>query len=109
MIDIAALNQAEVLAALYNHSKAQGLGFLQYDPTPMTPEEAARLLEHETSFDYVKGRVLKIDLSTSDLDERLYDRDNGEAAARRALAPLFAAVPAETASTEPAVPGGEDA
>jgi hypothetical protein len=34
-IDLKGLNKAAVLAALYNASKPQGMGFLQYDPTPM--------------------------------------------------------------------------
>lgn len=36
-------------------------------------------------FDYLQGRVMKVDLAGDELDPRLYDRDNGEGAARRAI------------------------
>jgi hypothetical protein len=45
-------------------------------------------------FDYLHGRVMKIGLNTDDLEERLYDRDNGQGAAERALASLLLRVPA---------------
>lgn len=88
MLNISRVNKAAALAALYNASKAQGMGLLHYDPSPMSVQEAASLLEKTESFDYLKGRVMKINLSGSWLDPRLYDRDNGEGVAARALAPL---------------------
>lgn len=84
-ISLAGLNKADVLAVLYNRSKPQGMGFLQYDPKPMTREEAQGYLEKTTYFDYLKGRVMKIDLSSDVLDQRLYDRDNGNGAAASAI------------------------
>lgn len=79
MVDITGLDKAAVLAALYNASKPQGMGFMHYDPKPMTTEEAAKILaDGSPYFDYLKGRVMKIDLkSDTALEERLYDRDNG--------------------------------
>jgi hypothetical protein len=85
MIDISKIAKSAVLAALYNAAKPQGMGFMHYDPTPMTPSEAAALLAQTTSFDYLKGRVMKIDLSGNQLDPYLYDRDNGQGAAERAI------------------------
>ena len=85
MIALKGLNKAEVLAALYNASTPQGMGFLQYDPAPMTVDEATSLLEQRTYFDYLKGRVMKIDLGGEELDPRLYDRDNGNGAAALAI------------------------
>ncbi|GAG30986.1 unnamed protein product, partial [marine sediment metagenome] len=38
-----------------------------------------------TYFDYLKGRVMKINLSSDELRTALYDRDNGEGAAAQAL------------------------
>lgn len=84
-ISLKGMNKAVVLAALYNASKPQGMGFLQYDPTPMTVEQARQLLEQCTDFDYLKGRVMKIDLSGDTLNTWGYDRDNGEGAAERAI------------------------
>lgn len=81
-IDIKELDKAAVLAALYNGSKPQGAGFITYNPIPMDIEEARSLLKRSQDFDYLKGRVMKVDLSGDELDPRLYDRDNGENAAR---------------------------
>ena len=51
----------------------------------VTVESCAELLEKYTQFDYLHGRVLKVDLSGDEFDERLYDRDCGEGAAQRAV------------------------
>lgn len=87
MINIQGMDKAEVLAKLYNASKPQGLGWLVCTPVNMGIEEARELLDTnpDNYFDYVKGRVMKVDLSEGSLDERLYDRDNGPGAAARAL------------------------
>jgi len=78
-----------VLAALYNNAKPQGLGMLHYIPEDMTKEEAAKILEEgQTYFDYLKGRVMKVDLSRNSLDPCLYDRDNGPGAAALVIASL---------------------
>ncbi len=84
-IDLTGKNKAKVLASLYNHSKPLGMGMLHYDPTPMTVEDAEEILKVETKFDYVLGRVMKVDLSGDSFDPWLYDRDNGEGAAERAV------------------------
>ena len=81
---VTAENRAKLLAALYNASTPQGLGFLQHDPTPMTENEAASLLEEGTYFDYLKGRVMKTDLRDGVLNTRGYNRDNGPDAAETA-------------------------
>lgn len=91
-IDISKLDKAEVLAALYNNSQPLGMGILHYDPKPMGKEEAGRLLEQSGErpyFDYLKGRVMKVDLSGNILRTRLYDRDNGSGAAFSAISHLL--------------------
>lgn len=86
MINIKGLDRAEVLKELYNNSKVQGLGFLQATGRDMTTNEAEKLLEQQTYFDYLHGKVMKIDLSSSEeFEEWLYDRDNGEGSARRVI------------------------
>lgn len=84
-ISLKGLDKAQVLAALYNASKPQGMGFLQYDPEPMDVEEAERCLNAGPYFDYLKGRVMKVDLSGEDLNPRNYDCDNGIGAAEKAI------------------------
>lgn len=87
MVIIKGLNKAEVLKTLYDHSHIQGLGFLQEVPHGfVTVDHCTSLLANSTYFDYLYGRVLKVDLSDDNFfDERLYDRDCGAGAAQRAI------------------------
>ena len=88
MISLKGLDKAEVLAALYNASHAQGMGLLHFDPKPMTKEEAEELLSHNSDFDYLKGRVMKVYLGGDELDPWGYDRDNGQGAAYSVISTL---------------------
>jgi hypothetical protein len=86
-IDISKMNKCEVVAKLFNNSKPIGMGFFQdYEP-PMTNSEAEKVLDQvgDGYIDYCRGRVMKVDVSGNTLDPRLYDRDNGQGAALRAL------------------------
>lgn len=85
MIDIKGLSKAKVLCALYNNSKPQGLGIIHFRPADLTEEEASKLLKETDYFDYLAGRVMKVKISGDELDEWLYDRDNGRGAAARAI------------------------
>lgn len=88
-IDISKMDKAEVLAALYNNSKQQGMGLLNsMGREPLPVEQARELLQKTTEFDYLAGRVMKVDLGGGTLDTWGYDRDNGDGAAERALATL---------------------
>ncbi len=103
MIDIKGMDKAEVLSALHGASKAQGMGFL-FDRGGMSVEECRKEIADRTSdgmafggalyFDYLRGRVMKVDLSGDELDPRLFDRDVGPGAAERAIAALRERTPA---------------
>ncbi len=83
-INITKYRKPAVLAALYNASKTQGL--LSSLATRMTEKEAKAILDRGTTkFDYLNGRIMKVDLSGSAFDPWLYDRDNGEGAALRVI------------------------
>jgi len=94
-MDRTGLTDAQVLIALYNASRSQGLGFLHAKPGGLTITEAEELLSgfrsepgqptRGTYFDYLKGRVIKTDVSENPLDLRLYDRDMGPGAGQRAI------------------------
>jgi hypothetical protein len=93
MIDISQFDKAEVLVALFNRSQQQGMGFLDRSGAlPLTLPEARKALDERKSnglyFDYFRGRVLKVDLGGDQFDPYLYDRDNGNGAAARAIATL---------------------
>lgn len=84
-INIAGMDKATILAALYNNAGPQGRGYLVAQQGDMTIEQARALLERGTSFDYIQGRVLKVRLSGDTFDPWLYDRDNGEGKAARVI------------------------
>lgn len=86
MVDIKGLDKAQVLKALYDNSHVQRVGFFQSVPDgTVTVEHCEKLLKNTTSFDYLCGRVLKIDIGGDAFDERLYDQACGEGAAQRAV------------------------
>lgn len=104
-INIGIMNKAAVLVALYNSARSQGLGAIVAagHKSEMTEENARSLLAEQTYFDYVNGRVMKVDLGGDELRTALYDRDNGQGAAEAALrdAGLLPAEPATgSASTD---------
>jgi len=75
-----------VLAALFNRAQSQGMGLLQHQPGhTMTTEEAADTLIRSQYFDYLEGRVMKVDFSGDEIETWLYDRDNGQGAAVAAV------------------------
>ncbi len=87
-IDISSFDKADVLRVLYDCARTQGLGVLHYTPGDMTREKAEKLLEinkENLYFDYLGGRVMKIDLNSGTLNTDLYDRDNGNGAAQAAI------------------------
>jgi hypothetical protein len=96
-MDITGISKPALLAALFNASKQQGLGFMDVrGAAPMTVEDAGQVIEQDgMHFDYLRGRVMKIDIEGDALNPRLYDRDNGDGAAERAVAPLRAAAGAK--------------
>ncbi len=89
MINIKELNKAEVLKNLYNNSKIQGMGFLQARSGDMTTAQAEEILKETHDFDYLYGKVMKVNLSGDSFNPWLYDRDNGPGAAESALKPLM--------------------
>lgn len=94
MVNIAGLDKAEVLAALHAASHAQGMSFL-HDKGPLSVEECrAYTSEGQLNFDYLRGRVLKVNLRGDEFDPRLFDCDNYTGAAENAIAALRAKVAA---------------
>ena len=88
-IDIKYLEKSKVLSALYNKAKPQGMGFIHYESEDMEIEEAQTLLDTgQKYFDYIKGRVMKIELDGNILNTALYNRDNGEGIAEEIILSL---------------------
>lgn len=93
-VNIDELDRAAVLAALFNASRQQGRGFLdERGRQPLTVDRAREILVDagpDAQFDYLMGRVLKISLpvGATEVDCRLYDRDNGPDAGLLAVTSL---------------------
>ncbi|MFH1186148.1 MAG: hypothetical protein V1755_14085 [Chloroflexota bacterium] len=89
-MNIKGMDKARILKALYNRSQPIGMGMLHFTPTPMTTEDAQKIIdEGSLYFDYLKGRVMKFSLAGDDMRTDLYNRDNGNGAAERAIAEEF--------------------
>ena len=83
-------DKPKILAALFNNAKTQGMGILHYKSEhKMDKNEAKELLSKSKWFDYLEGRVMKVDFSTLELDTWLYNRDNGENAAENIIKNLL--------------------
>jgi len=102
-INVAKLDRAEMIAALYNATE----GMFGPPAKLMTKEDAQMVIDAIISqghgrryVDYLRGRCLKIDFNKDILDTRLFDRDNGQGAAGAALAPLLASL-ADATAQEP--------
>lgn len=101
-MNIAGLDKAVVLASLYNRSFQQGMGVLDKNGRQeMNVEQARQYLDRSHDFDYLNGRVMKIDLSSDEVDTRLYNRDNGEGAAEEIIEKIRASVPPEIKPSAP--------
>lgn len=96
MVNIKGMDKAEVLLALWQASQMQGMSFLGFLASgELTLEQAQKEIQERKHtgfdgkdsiyFDYLNGKVMKVDLGQDELDPRLYDRDNGEGAAQRAI------------------------
>ena len=81
-INIKGLSKAEILVAMYNSSKPLGAGFLDPDYNSILTLEKAEMLYHQSHgrFDYVQGRLIKVNLLSDHVNPCAYDRDNGEGA-----------------------------
>lgn len=91
LVDITGLDKADVLVALFDASSPQGLGFFAAAiSSGLTLDIARRLVQERTYFDYLQGRVLKVDLRGDAVDPVLFDRDNGRGACAAAIARLRA-------------------
>jgi len=90
-MNIQGINKAEILSALFNASRQQGMGFLDKRGSQlMTVEDAQTIIDDgHLYFDYLYGRVMKISLKGGELETRLYDRDNGLGAAEAAISHLL--------------------
>ncbi len=90
-IDTTGIDRAQLLAGLFNaalpgQSLARLIGNVHDE---MTATEAQELLDAgKTYVDYLKGRVIKCDVTEAHIRPHLYDRDNGEGAAARVVSNL---------------------
>jgi hypothetical protein len=68
MIDITGIDLVKFVQKVYELSVPQGLGFLHFTPTPLSEEEAKKIIDFDgrmkskikVSMDYVSGRACKM-------------------------------------------------
>jgi hypothetical protein len=83
-INIAHLSKAAILAGLYNEAQVLGMGTLHAKEGDMPIDDAHDLIKSgRTYFDYVYGRVIKVNLAKDSFDPCMYNRDNGAGKAER--------------------------
>lgn len=81
---------AFALAALYNVAGPIGRGFEQYDPEPMTLDAARDLIDAgQRSFDYLRGRCMKITLDEDDAGSVVFDATDYNAASTRGYGRVY--------------------
>ena len=93
-IDIKGLDKARVLVALYQGSFQQGNGRLHKN-IELNYEKAQELLKERTYFDYLYGKIMKVELGGDEFDGWLYNRDVGEHSAEFAIDKLRAEIASE--------------
>ncbi len=102
MVNIQGLEKWQVTKALHAKTHAQGMGFL-HDRGELTDEQAKEDVAQHTQdngkiyFDYLRGRVMKVEISGDEFDPWLFDRDNYEGAAQEAITKLRAQLMQEIA------------
>lgn len=85
MVSIKGIDKPTLLICLYGRAKAQGMGVVHYTSALLKYAEAEALIAASPYFDYLQGRVMKVKLEGDELDEELYDRNNGAGAALEAI------------------------
>ncbi len=78
-VDITGLDKAELLIKLWMKSKNASFFRSTGTPLPQPPtiEDARAELERSLNVDYFKGRVIKTNFGSNQIDPFGYDRDNG--------------------------------
>ena len=78
-VNITGLSKAAVLAAMFNASRPQGMGFISSlsGPDSLDIEGAERIVSETLDFDYLFGRPLKLNLTGDSFNPWGFDRDNG--------------------------------
>lgn len=95
-IDISGLDKTKLIFELWTHSHVQGLSVLSEREFDFREVEA-RIAGGNTYFDYLFGRVMKVDVSGDTMETYLYDRDCGHGKA----AAVVAIMRAREEETEP--------
>lgn len=87
MVNIEGIPKPTVLCALYNASKGIGIGVYQANPKDrLTYRRAEEVLSQKTSFDFLYGRCMYVDLTNDiEFDETEYDKWLGEGHAQKAI------------------------
>lgn len=90
-VNIEGLDKAKLLMALFNNSFQQGMGVMHKEgAVPMNLEDAKNLVAKNTYYDYLRGRIMKVDIKGPMMFTAAYNRDVGHGEAERIVAQLRA-------------------
>lgn len=89
MVSIKGLDKGLVLYKLWEGSHEQGMSSLGVFTRNLTVNDCRKALAKNKYIDYFNGRVIKVDFSRDEIDERLYDRDCGDGAAAAIISQLY--------------------
>ncbi len=71
MINITGVNLIELAQHVYDLSAPQGMGFLHFEDSPLSDDDAIALIDNDSkiplSMDYVKGRACKMTVFKDDM------------------------------------------
>ncbi len=84
-VDISGVNKKKLLKKLYERAQPQGRGFLHFQENDELSDADAEKLLQRGYIDYLRGRVMKIDITGDSVSTRLYNRDNGNNAAEEVI------------------------
>jgi len=87
MINITGIDLVKFVKKVYELSNPQGLGFLHYNPQPLTDEEAEKYIFKKDNscivmMDYVKGRSCKMNVFKNgdifEISDKWYDHTDNQ-------------------------------
>ncbi len=85
-VDISGIDKKALLRGLYSMARTpQGSRVFQYVQNDPLSDSAAEEILEMGDIEYLRGRVMKIDISGDSVDTFLYDRDNGAGAAEEVI------------------------
>src|SRR5262249_49577479 len=86
--DIRGIDKADLVRALYRRARPRGDGWRRYNPSDSLSDAEVQAVLNDPDIYYLKGRVMKIDLTGNTVNTSLYNQENGIGRAEKIIADL---------------------